>query len=125
MTLERITSYLYRLVHNPWESLRDFVSRFGNEGLNIPNFYRAIVVDPFKMGLEKDSPFYEDFIMTPCRKVNEVRSRAVRFIRLEEDMEIQERTNSPSSNDNPNRKVDSLAQRSYKSKLYSKPDLLD
>jgi hypothetical protein len=42
------------------------------------------------MGLSKDSPFYEDLVMNPCRKLDEVRNRALRFIRLEEDKKIQE-----------------------------------
>ena len=92
------------------------MNRFGREALSIPNIYMAIAVEAFKMCLKKDSPFYEDLVMTPCRRLDEVRSRALRFIRLEEDKEIQKRSNPPISYDYPNRKVDSLAQRSYKSK---------
>ncbi|XP_023767595.3 uncharacterized protein LOC111916202 [Lactuca sativa] len=54
-------------------------------------------VEAFKMGLRKDSLFYEDLMMTPCKRLDEVRCRALR-------------------------KVESLTQRSYKSKPYSKPD---
>ncbi|XP_023733891.1 uncharacterized protein LOC111881731 [Lactuca sativa] len=82
----------------------------------------ATAAEAFKMGLKKDSPFYEDLVMTQCKRMDEVRSRALRFIRLEEEKEIQKRSNPPSSYDHLNRKADSLAQRSYKSKPYSKPD---
>ena len=75
------------------------------------------------MGLRKDSLFYEDLVMTPCKRVDEVRSRALRFIRLEEDKEIQRKSSAPTSYDHPNRKSDySSSQRSFKAKPYSKPD---
>ncbi|KAL4562281.1 hypothetical protein LXL04_034480 [Taraxacum kok-saghyz] len=75
------------------------------------------------MGLKKDSLFYEDLVMTPCKKLDEVRSRAIRFIRLEEDKEIQRKSSAPTSYDHPNRKTDSSSsQRSFKAKPYSKPD---
>ncbi|XP_035830820.1 uncharacterized protein LOC118480204 [Helianthus annuus] len=43
------------------------------------------------MGLLRDSRFYGDLVMTPCRNLDEVRTRALRFIRLEDDKRIQER----------------------------------
>ena len=61
--------------------------------------------------------------MTPCKRLDEVRSRALRFIRLEEDKEIQRKSSTPTSYDHPNRKIDSSSsQRSFKAKPYSKPD---
>ncbi|XP_023743493.1 uncharacterized protein LOC111891666 [Lactuca sativa] len=82
----------------------------------------ATTVEAFRMGLMKDPPFYEDLVMTPCREVDEFKSRTLRFIRLEEYKKIQRKTSSLSSYQNPNRNVDSSSQRSYKSKPYSKPD---
>ena len=74
-TFEKITSDLYRVVQDPKESLRTYVSRFGKETLEIPNLDMATAVEAFKMGLKKDSLFYEDLVMTPCKKLDEVRSR--------------------------------------------------
>ena len=54
----------------------------------IPNIDVETVVEAFKMGLRKDSPFYEDLVMTPCKRLDEVRCRALRFIMLEEDKEV-------------------------------------
>ena len=54
--------------------------------------------------------------------MDEVRSRALRFIRLEEDREIQKRVSIPCSYDNPNRMAESSTQRSYNSKPYFKHD---
>lgn len=110
------------MVQVPKESLGDFVNRFGMEAQSIPNIDMVIVVEAFKMVLKKGFSFYEDLVMIPCKRMNEVRSRALRFIRLEEDKDIQKRSNPLNSYDNPNRKADSLVQRSYKSKPYSKPD---
>ncbi|XP_023764672.1 uncharacterized protein LOC111913178 [Lactuca sativa] len=70
-TFEKITSDLYRVVHNPKERLRDFVTRFGTEALSIPNIDMETVVEAFKMGLRKDSAFYEDLVMTPCKRLDE------------------------------------------------------
>ena len=60
--------------------------------------------------------------MTPCKRIGEVSRRALRFIRFEEEEEIQMRRNPPNSYDSPNRKAESSVQRSYKSKPYSKLD---
>ncbi|XP_023743491.2 uncharacterized protein LOC111891665 [Lactuca sativa] len=121
-TFKKITSDLYRVVRDPNEKLMDFVNRFVREALSIPNINMATVVEAFKMGLRKGSPFYEDLVMTPCKRLDEVRCRALRFIRLEEDREIQKRSNPLDQYESPNRKDESSTQRYYKSKPYSKID---
>ncbi|MFS7922007.1 putative retrotransposon gag domain-containing protein [Helianthus anomalus] len=88
---ERLTSDLYRITQNHNESLRDYITKFSKESLDIPNLDMATAVEAFKMGLLKDSLFYDDLVMTPCRNLDEVRTRALRFIRLEDDKRIQER----------------------------------
>ena len=92
-TFERLKSDLYRVTQNQDESLRDYVNRFGRESLGIPNIDTATAVQAFKMGLPKDSQFYEDLVMNPCRNLDEARTRALRFIRLEDDRTIQKRMN--------------------------------
>ncbi|KAJ0845440.1 putative retrotransposon gag domain-containing protein [Helianthus annuus] len=88
---EKLTSDLYRITQNHNESLRDYITKFSKESLDIPNLDMATAVEAFKMGLLKDSLFYDDLVMTPCRNLDEVRTRALRFIRLEDDKRIQER----------------------------------
>ncbi|KAF5764919.1 putative retrotransposon gag domain-containing protein [Helianthus annuus] len=88
---ERLTSDLYRITQGHNESLRDYITKFSKESLDIPNLDMATAVEAFKMGLLKDSLFYDDLVMTPCRNLDEVRTRALRFIRLEDDKRIQER----------------------------------
>ena len=63
------------------------MNKFGREALSIPNIDIATAVEAFKMGLKKDFPFYEDLVMTPCKRMDEVKSRTLRFIRPEEDKE--------------------------------------
>ena len=72
------------------------------------------------MGLRKDSPFYKNTVTNLCKRLDEVRCQSLRFIRLEEDKEVQNRSSSSSQFENPNRKTKSSAPRSYKSKPYSK-----
>ncbi|XP_076913902.1 uncharacterized protein LOC143572710 [Bidens hawaiensis] len=42
-------------------------------------------------GIAKGLPFYDDLVMTPCRNLDEVENRTLRFIRLEYDKSVQER----------------------------------
>ncbi|KAJ0603540.1 putative retrotransposon gag domain-containing protein [Helianthus annuus] len=90
-TFERLTNDLYRITQGRDESLRDYITKISRESLEIPNLDIAAVVEAFKMGLLKDSLFYDDLVMTPCMNLDEVRNRALRFIRLEDDKRIQER----------------------------------
>ena len=81
-TFERLTSDLYRVTQPQGESLREFITRFGKEALDIPNLDVTIAVQAFKMGLQKDSPFYQELVMNPCKNLDEVRNSVLRFIRL-------------------------------------------
>lgn len=90
-TFERLTIDLYRITQSRDETLWDFVTKFGKEAFEIPNLDVATAVEAFKMGLQKDTPFYDDLLMTPCRNLDEVRTRALRFIRLYDDKRIQDR----------------------------------
>ncbi|KAD4180068.1 hypothetical protein E3N88_28659 [Mikania micrantha] len=59
----------------PDESLRSYVKKFGRESLDIPNLDITTAVQAFKMGLQRNSPFYDDLVMNPCRNMDEVRNR--------------------------------------------------
>ncbi|KAJ0588958.1 putative retrotransposon gag domain-containing protein [Helianthus annuus] len=72
---ERLTSDLYRITQGHNESLRDYITKFSKESLDIPNLDIATAVEAFKMGLLRDSLFYDDLVMTPCRNLDEVRTR--------------------------------------------------
>ncbi|KAI3742754.1 hypothetical protein L1987_60449 [Smallanthus sonchifolius] len=80
----------------------NYVNKFGRESLDIPNLDIITAVQAFNMGLRKDSQFYEDLVMNPCRNLDEVRNRALRFIRLEDDKKIQQRMDAPTGYNQPN-----------------------
>ena len=86
----------------------------------IPNTNMATIMEAIKRGRKKDCPFCDGFVVILCKKINEVRSIQLRFIRVEDEKEIQKISSTPSPYDNPNRKAESSAQRFHKSKPYSK-----
>ncbi|XP_076916053.1 uncharacterized protein LOC143575619 [Bidens hawaiensis] len=118
-SFEGLTSKFYRVTLGCDEPLRDFVRKFNKEALDIPNMDVATAVKAFKMGLKKDTPFYEDLVMNPCRNLDEARNMALRFIKLEENRMIQQRLDGSSSNNHPNRKSDSPSSKPYRPKPYS------
>ena len=103
------------------ESLREYITRFGKEALDIPNLDITTAIQAFKMGLQRDSTFYQELVMNPCRKLDEVKNRALRFIRHEDDKKIQERIKSSSRYNHPNRKSTPTYEPN-KHKPYARPD---
>nr|XP_043625460.1 uncharacterized protein LOC122596880 [Erigeron canadensis] len=84
-TFEKLTDDLYKIIQKPHESLRDFMTRFTKESLNIPKLDMLTAIQVLQRGLHKGSKFQEDLIMTPCKNLDEAKARATRFIRLEEN----------------------------------------
>ncbi|XP_076953929.1 uncharacterized protein LOC143628158 [Bidens hawaiensis] len=80
----------------------------------------AAAVEALKMGLKKDSPLYDDLVMTPCRNLDEVRNRALRYIRLEDDKKAHGNLIIPKY-ESTNRKSD-FPQKFSRPKPYSKQD---
>lgn len=76
------------------------------ETLSILDIDMATAIDAFRMELKKDYPFYGDLVMNPCKRINDFISRTLKFIRLEEDREIQNRVITSNSFDNPNKKAE-------------------
>ncbi|KAJ0939030.1 hypothetical protein HanRHA438_Chr02g0056471 [Helianthus annuus] len=74
-----------------------------------------------RWGLQKDSQFYQDLVMNPCRNLDEARNRALRYIRLEDDKKMQERMNASSTYESTNRKSES-SYKPYRSKPYGRND---
>ena len=102
---ENLTNRLYKVTQGNNDSLIDYLKKFRKEAQDIPHLDVATTVRAFKIGIKKDSLFHEDLVMTPCKKLDEVRNIALRFIRLEEYKKIQKRKNT--SYDHPNKKNDS------------------
>uniref|UniRef100_UPI001CB9BDBB uncharacterized protein LOC122584645 n=1 Tax=Erigeron canadensis TaxID=72917 RepID=UPI001CB9BDBB len=106
-TFEKLTDDLYKIIQKPHESLRDFMTRFTKESLNIPKLDMLTTIQALQRGLHKGSKFQEDLIMTPCRNLDEAKARAARFIRLEEN-ELTTSKLDALSYDRPNRKTETL-----------------
>lgn len=79
--------------------------------MDIPHLEVAPVVDAFKMGLKKNFMFYEDLVMTPWKKPDNVRKKALIFIGLVEEKFMQKNITPQNTNKNPNRKFETSSQR--------------
>lgn len=117
---EKITTDLYQVTQRHNESLKDFLNRFTKESLQIPKLDMNTAVQALKMGLSKDSLYYQDLVMTPCRSLDEARNHALRFIRLEEDELLRKRMEPPSTYDRPNRRTETPVFRLSKNKPYTR-----
>nr|XP_043639197.1 uncharacterized protein LOC122610267 [Erigeron canadensis] len=113
-------SDLYQVTQRNNESLKEFLNRFTKESLQIPKLDMNTVIQALKMGLSKDSPYYQDLVMTPCRSLDEARNRALRFIGLEEDELLRKRMETPSTYDRPNRRTETPVFRPSKNKPYTR-----
>lgn len=106
---EKITNDIYKVTQGTDEPFKDYVNRFRKKVLDNPHLDIETALKSFKMGLKRDFPFYEDLIMTPCKKLEEFINRSLRFIRLDEFLKIQKSTNT--SYNHPNRKNESSSQK--------------
>ncbi|XP_074278374.1 uncharacterized protein LOC141601965 [Silene latifolia] len=82
---EKQTSDLYRLVQGFEESTRDYLNRFNKEKVSMPRCDIATAIQAFRRGLHQDSQLYKELTMHPCATFEEVQSKAIAVMRLEED----------------------------------------
>ncbi|XP_074296986.1 uncharacterized protein LOC141627654 [Silene latifolia] len=82
---EKQTSDLYPIVQGFEESTRDYLNRFNKEKVSIPRCDIATAIQAFRRGLHQDSQLYKDLTMHPCTTFEEVQSKAIDVMRLEED----------------------------------------
>ncbi|XP_074301186.1 uncharacterized protein LOC141632545 [Silene latifolia] len=82
---ENQTSDLYRIVQGFEESTRDYLNRFNKEKVAIPRCDIATAIQAFHRGLHQDSNLYKDLTKHPCTTFEEVQSKAIAVMRLEED----------------------------------------
>ncbi|CAH9083173.1 unnamed protein product [Cuscuta epithymum] len=84
--LERRTSDLYQVTQRHGESLRDYLHRFNVRKVLIPKCDVSTVIEAFRKGLYEDSELYRELTKYPCRSFEDVQTKALAFIRLEEDL---------------------------------------
>ena len=51
-------SYLYTIKQGPKESLRDYLTKFNEACLEIPNLNEDVVIEAIKQGISIDGPFF-------------------------------------------------------------------
>jgi hypothetical protein len=119
-TFEKITGDLYKIKQRSDESLKDYMNRFTKESLEITKLDMTTAVEALKSGLMKDTLFYRELVMNPGRDLDDVRNRAIRFIRLEEDEALRRRSDT-TSYDRPNRKAEYPVFKPNKNKPYTRP----
>ncbi|XP_074305013.1 uncharacterized protein LOC141639942 [Silene latifolia] len=74
-----------RIARGPEEATRDFLNRFNREKVAIPRCDIATVIEAFRQGLRQDSDLYKDLTKYPCTTFEEVQTKAIAVMRLEED----------------------------------------
>ncbi|XP_074298149.1 uncharacterized protein LOC141628969 [Silene latifolia] len=67
------------------ETTRDYLNRFNKEKVSIPRCDIATAIQAFRRGLHQDSQLYKELTMHPCTTFEEVQSKAIAVMRLEED----------------------------------------
>ncbi|XP_074297479.1 uncharacterized protein LOC141628206 [Silene latifolia] len=82
---EKKTSDLYRIVQGFEESTRDYLNRLNKEKVAIPRCDIATSIQAFRRGLHQDSDLYKDLTKHPCTTFEEVLTKAIAVMRLEED----------------------------------------
>ncbi|XP_074314617.1 uncharacterized protein LOC141649844 [Silene latifolia] len=105
---------LYRLVQGFEESTRDYLNRFNKEKVSIPRCDIATAIQAFRRGSHCDSQLYKELTMHPCTTFEEVQSKAIAVMRLEEDSAPVRGTYYPVSRKAP------VEKKSERSKPYSR-----
>ncbi|XP_074299708.1 uncharacterized protein LOC141630860 [Silene latifolia] len=82
---EKQTSDLYRIVQGFEESTRDYLKRFNKEKVSIPRFDIGTATQAFRRGLHQSSELFKDLTMHLCTTSEEVQSKSIVVMRLEED----------------------------------------
>ncbi|XP_074314385.1 uncharacterized protein LOC141649598 [Silene latifolia] len=114
---EKQTSDLYRIVQGPEEATRDFLNRFNREKVAIPRCDIATAIEAFRQGLRQDSDLDKDLTKYPCTTFEEVQTKAIAVMRLEEDSGPRR---AAYGTDSVSRKAP-VEKQSERAKPYSKP----
>ncbi|XP_074298049.1 uncharacterized protein LOC141628855 [Silene latifolia] len=121
--LEKISSDLYRIKQKPGERIKAFLTRFNKENVSIPRCDIGTAVKAFRQGLPLDSDFYDELTMKPYLTFEDVKAKAIGYIRLEENKSFKaETTDSVSGYERSNRKSSNHRRSSSRPPPYTRPD---
>ena len=90
MAIKKHSSDLYRVVQLQGETTRSYLDRFNKEMISIPNLDIFTAMEAFRRGLFPRSRLYYELTRYPCVSFEEVRTRAMAQIRVEEDKPARE-----------------------------------
>ncbi|KAF2542288.1 hypothetical protein F2Q68_00032634 [Brassica cretica] len=85
-TLEKTSDGLYKILQHQGEPLRDYIARFNQEKVAVPECRIPTAIYAFKRGLLPDGGLNKELTMYPCNTMEDVLSRAWAQVKWEEDV---------------------------------------
>ncbi|XP_048618613.1 uncharacterized protein LOC106404218 [Brassica napus] len=86
MDLEKTSDRLYEILQHRVEPLRDYIARFNQEKVAIPECSISTAISTFKRGLLPDGDLYKELTKYQCKTMEDVMSRAWAHVKWEEDV---------------------------------------
>ncbi|KAF2556343.1 hypothetical protein F2Q68_00013847 [Brassica cretica] len=85
-SLEKTSDGLYEILQHRVEPLRDYIARFNQEKVAVPECSIPTAISAFKRGLLPDGGLYKELTMYPCKTMEDLLSRAWAQVKWEEDV---------------------------------------
>ncbi|KAF3498638.1 hypothetical protein DY000_02053501 [Brassica cretica] len=85
-SLEKTSDGLYEILKHRVEPLRDYIVRFNQEKVAVPECSIPTAISSFKRGLLPNGGLYKELTMYPCKTMEDVLSRAWAQLKWEEDV---------------------------------------
>ncbi|XP_013650969.2 uncharacterized protein LOC106355595 [Brassica napus] len=85
-SLEKTSDGLYEILQHRVEPLRDYIARFNQEKVAVPECSIPTAISAFKRGLLRDGRLYKELTMYPCKTMEDALSRAWAQVKWEEDV---------------------------------------
>ncbi|XP_013624567.1 PREDICTED: uncharacterized protein LOC106330681 [Brassica oleracea var. oleracea] len=85
-SLEKTSVGLYEILQHRVEPLRDYIARFNQEKVAVPECSIPTAISAFKRCLLPDWGLYKELTMYPCKTMEDVLSRAWAQVKWEEDV---------------------------------------
>ncbi|XP_033134303.1 uncharacterized protein LOC117127760 [Brassica rapa] len=85
-SLEKTSDGLYEILQHRTEPLRDYIARFNQEKVAVPECSIPTAISAFKRGLLPDGGLYKELTMYPCKTMEDALSRAWAHVKWEEEV---------------------------------------
>ncbi|KAF2546688.1 hypothetical protein F2Q70_00022097 [Brassica cretica] len=85
-SLEKTSDGLYEILQHRVEPLRDYIARFNQKKVAVPECSIPTAISAFIRGLLPDRSLYKELTMYPCKTMEDVLSRAWAQVKWEEDI---------------------------------------